>query len=216
MAYLCEGASRFFARPVRPVDVVWSWAGVRPLVADHSGKPDAASRGYRLDLSAPDEGAPLLTVYGGKITTYRHLAEAAIAQLGSRLPAMSGAGWTGTTPLPGGDFGLDGLSALTADLARDYPFLDAFTARRMARSYGTLVPALLGDARCLADCGQDFGHGLTERELVWMRDQEWANCADDALWRRSKLGLRLSATQVKAVADWFDQQPHNASAAAKA
>jgi glycerol-3-phosphate dehydrogenase len=216
VSYLCEGASQFFARPVMPADVVWSWAGVRPLVADHSGKPDAASRGYRLDLSAPEEGAPLLTVYGGKITTYRHLAEAAMVQLATRLPELGGPGWTGTAALPGGNFGMDGLTALTADLARDYPFLDPFTARRLARSYGTLVWEMLGKARTESDCGASFGHGLTTRELDWMRSREWATCAEDVLWRRSKLGLRLSAAEAAAVANWFDQQPHSASAAATA
>ncbi|PLK26601.1 glycerol-3-phosphate dehydrogenase [Novosphingobium sp. TH158] len=195
IAYLCEGASRYFRKQVTPADVVWTYSGVRPLIDDHSGKPEAATRGYRLDLSEPDEGAPILTVFGGKITTFRHLAEEACDLLAERLPALSGPAWTAGSALPGGDFPMDGAAQLTADIARRYPFLEPAWAARMARSYGTLCPQVLVDATTLDQCGIDFGSGLTEREVRYLVEREWARTAEDVLWRRTKLGLRLTAAQ---------------------
>ncbi|MFM5931896.1 MAG: glycerol-3-phosphate dehydrogenase [Novosphingobium sp.] len=193
IAYLCEGASLYFNRPVTPADVVWTYSGVRPLIDDHSGKPEAATRGYRLDLSEPDEGAPLLSVFGGKITTYRHLAEEAVDLLAARLPALTRQAWTASKPLPGGDFAMAGAAALTSELSLRYPFLEPDWAARLIRNYGTLASRVLGDARGLADCGQHFGHGLTEREVRYLIEREWARTADDVLWRRTKLGLHMSA-----------------------
>ncbi|MFM5907716.1 MAG: glycerol-3-phosphate dehydrogenase [Novosphingobium sp.] len=192
VAYLCEGASIYFDKPVTPADVVWSYSGVRPLLDDHSGKPEAATRGYRLDLSEPEDGAPILTVFGGKITTYRHLSEEAVDLLAPRLPALQRAPWTATQPLPGGDFPMDGAAALVADVSNRYPFLDGEWVHRLVRNYGTLVRQILGEAKSLADCGEHFGHGLTERELRYLIDREWAVTADDVLWRRTKLGLHLA------------------------
>lgn len=204
IAYLCEGASGYFRQPVTPADVVWTYSGVRPLVDDGSGKPEAATRGYRLDLSDPDEGAPLLSVYGGKITTYRHLAEEAVDKLAGRLPAIAGEAWTGGKPLPGGDFPMEGAAALTAQVARLYPFLEPGWVLRLVRSYGTDAAAMLGEAKTLADCGRHFGHGLTEREVRWLVEREWACTADDVLWRRSKLGLRFSGGEKAALAEWLE------------
>ncbi|MFN3820483.1 glycerol-3-phosphate dehydrogenase [Blastomonas sp.] len=192
IAYLCEGASRFFARPVTPADVVWSYSGVRPLVDDGSGKPETATRGYRFDVSDADEGAPILSVFGGKITTFRTLAQEAVDRMGERIPALAGAHWTDTRPLPGGDFGVDEVDQKISDLVNRYPFLEPKWADRLIRSYGTLAATILGDAKSLADCGEYFGHGLTAREVRYLMAHEWAREADDVLWRRSKLGLRLS------------------------
>jgi glycerol-3-phosphate dehydrogenase len=195
IAYLCAGASRYFARTVTPADVVWTYAGVRPLIDDGSGKPEAATRGYRLELSDPAGGAPLLTVYGGKITTYRHLAEAAVDLLAPRLAALSGSAWTRTQALPGGDFGVDELPALKADLALRHPGLRAADVDRIARAYGTRAERWLAQPR-----GREFGGGLCQAEVDYLRAEEWAVSAEDILWRRSKLGLHLSAAEQAALA----------------
>jgi len=204
VAYLCEAASGYFRRPVTPADVVWTFSGVRPLVDDGSGKPEAATRGYRLDLSEPVEGAALLSVYGGKITTYRHLAQDAADLLAGRLDALSGPAWTGDAALPGGEFAVGGVNPLIAATLTRYPFLGPQSADRLVRAYGTDVSAILGDAASLADCGTHFGHGLTERELRWLVTREWAQTADDVLWRRTKLGLRFSAAETAALEAWLE------------
>lgn len=195
IAYLCEGASLYFRKPVTAADVVWSYSGVRPLIDDHSGKPEAATRGYRLDLSEPEDGAPILSVFGGKITTYRHLAEEAVELLASRLPILKGAGWTASVALPGGDFPRDGSAELRTQVSARYPFLDADWATRIMQAYGTCAFQVLGDASSLEGCGIHFGHGLTEAEVRYLMAEEWARSAEDVLWRRTKLGLRFSAAE---------------------
>ena len=191
IAYLCEGASHFFRTPVRPEDVVWSYSGVRPLVDDGSGKPEAATRGYRLDLSDAEDGAPILNIFGGKITTYRHLAEEAVDLLATRLPLPANRHWTATKALPGGDFDVDATVAERQKLQENYPFLEPDWTDRLFKSYGLDSYAILGDAKTLSDCGQHFGHGLTEREIEHLTGKEWARTSDDILWRRTKLGLRM-------------------------
>jgi len=205
IAYLCEGANQYFRRAITPSDVVWTYSGVRPLIDDGSGKPEAATRGYQLELSgAPGEPA-FLSVFGGKITTYRHLAEEALDRLNRHLPLLDKAGWTGHSPLPGGDIAMGGVEDLAGQLQRDYPFLDPDWAERLARSYGTLASSILGDAREMADCGHHFGHGLTERELEYLMAREWARTAEDVLWRRSKLGLHISPEATANVAAWMER-----------
>ncbi|MFY7836898.1 MAG: glycerol-3-phosphate dehydrogenase [Novosphingobium sp.] len=193
--YLCEGASRFFAKAVTPADVVWTYSGVRPLVDDGSGKPETATRGYRFEVSERSEGAPILSVFGGKITTFRTLSEEAVDRMGERIPALAGAHWTDRQPLPGGDFGVGEVDQRIADLQARYPFLEPAWAARLLHAYGTLATTVLGDAQSLADCGEHFGHGLTEREVRYLIAREWVHEADDILWRRTKLGLRLSEQQ---------------------
>ncbi len=205
IAYLCEGTNGYFKTAITPADVVWTYSGVRPLVDDGSGKPEAATRGYRLDLSEQGSGAPLLSVYGGKITTYRHLAEEAVDLLTGRLPALSGKAWTKSEPLPGGDFPLHGLDALKDTLAARYPFLDAATVDRIARAYGTRAERWLNGAEGWQALGKSFGAGLTAAEVDFLRDQEWAASAEDILWRRTKLGLRLSAAEQKELADYLSR-----------
>ena len=203
IAYLCEGTNTYFKTAITPADVVWTYSGVRPLVDDGSGKPEAATRGYRLDLSDPAAGAPLLSVYGGKITTYRHLAEEAVDLMAARLPAMSGKPWTRSRPLPGGDFPLDGLEPLKAALADRYRFLDAGTIDRIARAYGTRAERWLNGAEGWQALGKSFGAGLTAAEVDFLRQEEWAVSAEDVLWRRTKLGLRLSAAEQQELADYL-------------
>ncbi len=203
VTYLCRAVSSWFRRPVFPDNVIWSFAGVRALFDDGASAAQEATRDYVLALDAPAGAPALLSIFGGKITTYRRLAEAALAKLAPHLPATHGLsqGWTGRTPLPGGDFPVDGVEDLIADLSARFPFLGARSLHRLARSYGTLAPKVLGDARSPADLGHDFGAGLSEAELLWLVRHEWARTADDVLWRRSKLGLRLDARAREALAD---------------
>jgi glycerol-3-phosphate dehydrogenase len=205
--YLCSGASQFFRRPVTPADVVWTYSGVRPLLDDGSGRPEATTRGYELDLSDEAHGAPLLSVFGGKITTYRHLAAEAVGELARRLPALRGDDWTGDAPLPGGDFPIDGANDLTVRFAEEYPFL-ADAAERIVRAYGTDAFRIFDGARSLDDCGANFGHGLTQREVRHLVTREWACTAEDVLWRRTKLGLRFSASETAALDTFIAQELH--------
>lgn len=204
IAYICQSANAYFKQQITPADVIYSYAGVRPLVDDGSGKPETASRGYHFDIDTDaNGGAPILSVFGGKITTYRHLAESAVAELSVHLPMLAGDHWTASRPLPGGDFAMDGAPELTRALAGEYPFLDIRILHRLVRSYGTRSRVWLAGARSLADLGQDFGHGLYEAEVEYLRNVEWANNADDILWRRSKLGLRFSGLQRTALEDYL-------------
>ncbi len=198
--YLCRFASEWLREPVRPEDVVWSFAGVRPLHDEGEGSATSASRDYVLRLDA--EGPAVLHVFGGKITTHRRLAEAALARLAPHLPAMGGP-WTARAPLPGGDFARGALPELVARLSARYPWLDARTVRRLARSYGTDAFAILGEAGAPEDLGEDFGAGLTEAELAWMAEREFARSAEDVLWRRSKLGLRVGPDAAERIGAWL-------------
>jgi glycerol-3-phosphate dehydrogenase len=195
IAYLCEGASQYFRAPITPADVVWTYSGVRPLVEDGSGRPEAATRGYRIDLDS-DEGAPLLTIYGGKITSYRHVAEHAVDALAALIPALSGGRWTATAPLPGGDFPTDGVAALKTEYALAHPFLSAATVDRIARAYGTDARLWLGRAKDWDALGGEIAHGLSVAEVQWMVRREWARDVEDVLWRRSKLGLLFGVEEV--------------------
>ena len=205
IAYLCEGASRYFSTAITPDDVVWTYSGVRPLIDDGSGRPEAATRGYRLELSDVDEGAPLLSVFGGKITTYRHLAEDAVDLLRKRLTALDAPGWTRTKALPGGDFPVEGAAALASDLRARHAFLSADDAQRIVRAYGTAARLWLGDAKTREDLGRDFGAGLSQAEVDFLTSREWARTAEDVLWRRSKLGLWLNRAQADELAGYLDQ-----------
>ncbi len=207
IAYLCRGASDYFRVPVTPDQVMWTYSGVRPLYDDGASAAQEATRDYVLTLDAPQGEAVSLSVFGGKITTYRRLAEAALDRLAPHLPEPAGAlrGWTGTAALPGGDFARDGARALAERLRTAHPWLNASLAGRLTRAYGTDAGWLLGDATCLADLGTDYGAGLTEAELRYLASREWAQTGDDVLWRRSKLGLRLDATQRAAVAAAMDR-----------
>jgi glycerol-3-phosphate dehydrogenase len=203
IGYLCNSVSEYLAKPVKPEDVVWTYAGVRPLYDDGASDAKAATRDYVFELDTPG-GAPLLSIYGGKITTYRRLAEEALERLEPYL--RSGKlreGWTGKSPLPGGDLDVSALPALTAELRRNYPFLAQDHANRLAHAYGTRASKLLGMAKSLADLGPSFGATLTAAEVKYLMAHEWAQSADDIVWRRSKLGLRLSADQISAIDDWI-------------
>lgn len=199
--YLCRAASEYLRTPISPDMVVWTYSGVRPLYDDCAPAAQAATRDYVLDLQAPAGRPALLTLFGGKITTYRRLAEAALERLAPYLPATSGrsAGWTGQEPLPGGDFPVDGFDALVASTRARYPFLAEPTVRRLVRTYGTRVETVLDGAASGDDLGRILGADLTEAEIRYLARAEWAVTADDVVWRRTKLGLRLSPAEIAAV-----------------
>lgn len=192
--YLLALTRQFFAAPPERKDIVWSFAGVRPLYdEDTSEGASAVTRDYRFELSE-DAGAPLLTVLGGKLTTYRRLAEAALAKLKPHFPDM-GRAWTASHPLPGGDLGAGGLTGYIRDLCRRRRGFEAAFLGRMARRYGTMADDVLGEAESMADLGILLGAGLSEREVLYLGEHEWAREPDDILWRRTKYGLHLDAAQ---------------------
>jgi len=190
--YLCSVVSRYFQKPVRPEDVVWSYSGMRPLYDDASADPSAVTRDYVFDVDAGEGRAPLLSVFGGKLTTYRRLAEHAMAKLAPLLGVIAPA-WTAKAVLPGGDLPGADLAAFLVDLRRRHPWLPEGSAVRMARAYGTRVAGILNGAGSLADLGADLGGGLSEAELDHLVREEWARAAEDVLWRRTKLGLVAGA-----------------------
>ncbi|GGD44763.1 glycerol-3-phosphate dehydrogenase [Erythrobacter arachoides] len=194
--YLCDAANRYFATDVTPGDVVHTFAGVRALIDDGTGRPEAATRGYRISLSEEGEGAPLLGIWGGKITSYRHVAEDACDKLAQRLPVLAKDHWTAHAPLPGGDFDRTAQHHLIGALKALYPFLDYRDALRIGRAYGTRAVDWLGEAGCWDDLGRQFNCGLSEAEVEYLRRVEWAVSAEDVLWRRTKLGLHMSAAEV--------------------
>ena len=198
--YLCAAVSEYFSRPVERDDIVWTYSGVRPLFDDGASSASQATRDYVLKLTHPG-GAPVLNIFGGKITTYRKLAEEAMEHLGVIFNVADEA-WTHDAPLPGGDFPVNGHDALKAKLAKHRPSLDARTVARLVRAYGTKVLKVVGVEQG-EDLGQDFGNGLYEIELRWLIDREWAQTAEDVLWRRSKLGLRFTREQADALANWM-------------
>lgn len=198
--YLCSAANGYLRDPVAPAEVVWQFAGVRPLLADPDPRAAKLSRDYRLQLDA--EGAPALHVLGGKLTTYRVLAEEALDLLRPHLP-HAGPAWTAADePLPGSDWGDAGQAR--EQLRHQAPWLPEATLRRWASAYGSRSIDLLHGARSLFDLGEDFGVGLHAREVAFLCDHEWARNAEDVLWRRSKLGLQMDAAQAVRLQAWMD------------
>jgi glycerol-3-phosphate dehydrogenase len=195
--YLCDTVNQYFRDKVTPDELVWSFAGVRALHDDGSGKPEDVTRDYTLELDEKPHEAPLLTVYGGKITTHRKLAEAAMAKIGHFFPTLPR--WTEGSSLPGGDFPHDEFYALVGEMIGRWPFLGETHARRLARAYGTRAERILGDATSFADLGDCFTGDLTAAEVRYLMDNEWAQTVDDVLWRRSKFGLTATADEQQAI-----------------
>jgi glycerol-3-phosphate dehydrogenase len=189
-AYLCAAVGRQFRRAPKPEEIVWTYSGVRPLHDDGADNPSAVTRDYVLKTDAPPGQPPLLTIYGGKITTYRRLAEEAVETIGAAL-GRPGTPWTATAALPGGEFGGLDLPAFEAAMARRHPWLAPAVLRRLVRAYGSDLDALLDGASGPNAMGAEYGAGFTERELDWLVRHEWARTAEDVLWRRSKLGLHM-------------------------
>ncbi|MEO0382109.1 MAG: glycerol-3-phosphate dehydrogenase [Pseudomonadota bacterium] len=207
--YLTRFASAYFKAPVTEDDVVWAYSGVRPLYDDGASSATAATRDYTLKVDAAG-GAPILNCFGGKITTYRRLAESALDLVAEHFEGLPGQ-WTAGVPLPGGDFPVDGFDALVSDLRAAHPYLGERHARRLVRAYGTEAREILGDAKSLADLGEDFGATLTENEVRWLMTNEYARTADDIVWRRSKLGLKLKPEEIAALDVWIANQTNDRS-----
>jgi glycerol-3-phosphate dehydrogenase len=197
--YLCEAVNRYFREKLTPDELVWSFSGVRSLYDDGANKPEDVTRDYVLELDEPFQGAPLLTVYGGKITTHRRLAEAAM----QRMPYFAARPpWTAQSSLPGGDFPVDGFYGQVAEVLGRWPFLSEPHARRLVRAYGTRVERILGEAQSMHDLRPFFTGDLTGAEVNYLVENEWVRSAEDVLWRRGKLGL-LATAEEKAALDRF-------------
>jgi len=201
--YLCGVVNEYFRVSIGAADVVWAFAGVRSLYDDGAGKPQDIGREYALILNERFGEAPVLTVYGGKLTTYRRLAEDVLDRLAHFFPPSRR--WTAQSALPGGDFAYDGIEALIERALQRWPFLTGEHARRLTRAYGTRIENVVKDAARLDDLGQRFGADLTAAEVRYLMQKEWAQTADDVLWRRSKLGLRFSQAQRAALESFMAQ-----------
>ncbi|WP_082971878.1 glycerol-3-phosphate dehydrogenase [Rheinheimera sp. SA_1] len=208
ICYLLQISNHYFNKQLTASDIVSSFSGVRPLLDDESASAQTVTRDYKLELSTQQGKLPLLSVFGGKITTYRKLAEAATDKLTEFFPGASGR-WTANQPLPGGDF--SSVEVLSAELRAAYPWLPELLLRRYLRSYGSRARLFLQQAVTLADLGQDFGHGLFAAEVRYLMTEEWAQSAEDILWRRSKLGLYFSPAQTAVLAGFIAQQPATAA-----
>jgi len=195
IAYLCRAVNRYLERPARPEEAVWTYAGVRPLYDDGTADPSAVTRDYTLRLDDEAGRAPVLSVFGGKITTYRVLAEQAVDRLAAYFPGLKPA-WTGRVPLAGSDFGGVPRVEVRDAFFASHPHLSEATLRPIFRRHGTHAQAVVGDG----DLGEDLGAGLTEREVRYFVEQEWAQTAEDVLWRRTKAGLLMSPAQRERVA----------------
>ncbi|MEO6079793.1 MAG: glycerol-3-phosphate dehydrogenase [Steroidobacteraceae bacterium] len=204
--YLLTCLNRFFRRTVTAADIVTTYSGVRPLFDDGSGETaQQVSRDYHLELQEDPTGAAVLTVYGGKITTYRRLAEAALSMLLRQLDHAEGGSWTAEETLPGGDFPAADLQLFTAHALQRWPGLPPVMITRLARLYGTRMSQILGNARLLEDLGARFGNDLTFAEVSYLVESEWARSASDILWRRTRLGLALPASAVDQLQDAVTQ-----------
>jgi glycerol-3-phosphate dehydrogenase len=201
--YLLAVVSRYFENPPSAGDIVHSFSGVRPLYDDKAANPSAVTRDYVFDVDAPAGQPPLLSVFGGKITTYRKLAEHALDKLAPYFPALSKP-WTARAPLPGGDMTEGDFDRFHADLRRRYPDLPPEVVRGYARRYGTRAEEILDGVSVTADLGRHFGATLYEREARFLRDFEWATAAEDVLERRTKHGLHLTKDKQAAFAAWFE------------
>ena len=204
--YLCRIANAYLERPIAAADVVWSYSGVRPLYDDGSVDPSDVTRDYVLEVdAAPGSSAPLVSIFGGKITTYRRLAEAVLSELKAFLPAMKSE-WTRTAPLPGGDLPRGGVGACERELASRYPWLPQDTRNALVRRHGSRAPRVIGDAQSLEELGRHFGATLYATEIDYLVAHEWACTADDVLWRRTKCGLHLDAGQRSEIAAYLRER----------
>ena len=197
-AYLLNFASQYFENPVNKDDIVWTFSGVRPLYDDGASSASAATRDYVLKVDNSDGQAPVLNIFGGKITTYRKLAESALVEIENALGTKSGP-WTKRVPLPGGDFDVDGFDALVENLLYTYDFLTPSWATRMVRMYGTNAAKIIAAVAQTPDKYQDFGYDVTVAELDWGIENEFVQTADDFVGRRTRLGLKLTQEQIVAI-----------------
>jgi glycerol-3-phosphate dehydrogenase len=205
-AYLCNAASEYFKEPVKPEDIVWTYSAVRPLFDDGASKAQEATRDYVLKLEGGQGEAPILNVFGGKLTTYRRLSEHALEKIGGAI-GPKGSPWTAKSHLPGGDFPAQGYEAEVRKFKSRYPFLAEAHARRLVRRYGTSAAAVVGSAQTIDDLGRCFGSDLYECEVQWLIEREWARRADDVLWRRTKKGLHFSKDETAVLEEYMSAIP---------
>jgi glycerol-3-phosphate dehydrogenase len=198
--YLCDTVNRYFTRKIAPGDVAWRYSGVRPLLDDKAGDPSSVTRDYKLEMERED--APLLSVFGGKITTYRRLAETAVDEL-SRALGLHLKPWTEPALLPGGDLTGGSFARFLRYVERRYPWLPAHLRKRYSRAYGTRISHVIGNAACVANLGAEVLPHLHECEIEYLQREEWAVMAEDILWRRSKLGLHLPADAAHTLTQWL-------------
>ena len=203
ISYLCEAASEYFENDISPEDVVWTYAGVRPLYDDKKADASAVTRDYVLDIEELSEEAPFMSVYGGKITTSRKLGEQAMQEL-AKYFKNAGDDWTESALLPGGDLYDADFDRFFNDMQKRYPALNEDLLKRLCHAYGTRITLILGDGKTQPDLGQNFGAGLYEIEAKYLINHEWATSAEDILWRRSKLGLHMTKDQRANFTTWFE------------
>lgn len=213
VTYLCDAASEYFKEPILPEHIVWSYSGVRPLFDDGATAAQEATRDYVLREDGEGNDARVINIFGGKITTYRKLAESMLEKietaLGKRKPS-----WTANSTLTGGDFKVEEFDSIVADVQAKYAFLEPTLAWRLVRSYGTRALQLLGDAKTVEDMGPQFGGSLTGREVEYLMQNEWAQTAQDVVWRRSKLGIRMSEDQIANLDKWMRNSSDELASAA--
>lgn len=200
--YLCAAANQYFSKQVTSHDIIWSYSGVRPLRQQQTANLSKISRDYQLKWDTSSTQAPLLTIIGGKITTYRQLAEQTVNQLQAYFP-QQGKAWTAITPLPGGDILDRNIELFTQQCSQQYPWLPLPICQRYTHTYGTRIHRLLADASNLTHLGIDFGYGLYQKEVEYLMQHEWARTAEDILWRRTKLGLFFSAAATAQLESWL-------------
>ena len=210
--YLINFVNGYLKQDITRKDIVWTYSGVRPLYDDGASSATAATRDYTLKVDETG-GAPILNVFGGKITTYRKLAEDALDLIAPHFGGLPDH-WTAGVALPGGDFPVDGVAQLIARLKADYDFLDESWAARLIRAYGTDAWAMMGAAKTLADMGEHFGATLTAGEVAWLMNKEYALSAEDVVWRRSKLGLRMDEAQIARLDEWMQMRAAKQAASA--
>lgn len=206
ISYLCDAASEYFAKPVKPEHVVWTYSGVRPLYDDGASKAQEATRDYVLKVEGQSGEAPLLNIFGGKITTFRRLSEHVVEKIEAAI-GKKGPGWTSGAILPGGDFPATGYGDQVRHLQIDYPFLKTRQAERLIRLYGTRARTLLNGAKAAADLGPAFGPDLTKAEVDYLVEHEWARTAEDILWRRTKAGLAMDKAAQAALQAYLEMKP---------
>ncbi|HEY4367314.1 MAG TPA: glycerol-3-phosphate dehydrogenase [Steroidobacteraceae bacterium] len=212
IAYLCDAVNEYFVQPISAADVQWTYSGVRPLSDDDSANVSKVTRDYKLEISSDSASPVLLSVFGGKITTYRKLAEMALQKLRPHIGGSSQS-WTDQAPLPGGDLPRGDFPKFLAGVYKRWPFLPEPVALRLAHAYGTRISDIVGAARRLEDLGEQFGAGLTAAEVQYLQTHEWARQADDILWRRTKLGLQLSPQERERLVNYLGGAPADLSAA---
>lgn len=204
VSYLCSAASEYFESPINQEDIVWTYSGVRPLFDDGATAAQEATRDYVLRVDGEGDEPPVINIFGGKITTYRKLAESMLDKVEALIGAKKGT-WTANSQLPGGNFEVFGYDELVLKLKTEFYFLDSILAQRLIRSYGTDAWKIMNGSTHPDDMGQVFGGSLTEREVKYLIQYEWAESAEDVVWRRSKLGIRLSEQEISILDEWMQE-----------